>query len=379
MSSCTSASASSSRCGRARARSRSSWDVPVLANSALMFGYACPDWRDGYAGWEYLDTVADDNRVRIASARALAARGGRPIGCAAYDMGRLVGEAVARAEHLTRAGIADGLRRVKTLPAASGYDGTIMGFGTYDHAALKGHYLVLREWKDGRSVQVAPGIAVGSVSAPRCHGDGHEHTPSVLQLEALHVDRTAGGAVHRSSTAAAADDRSAPSAGWLPTSVPHRVARTGTPRAARQAERFLAPRPSWRGAFFGGLGRLRGLGASSRALAPSLGRSAASSSSTFSSSRRRLGASMSTLRPACSGGAPWRSTPWRATPRARPRGRAPWPAPRLSGSATISSPAALRSIRSSSCSRYSSWYFSGRTRPTRATRRAGAPSRARAR
>jgi len=29
-----------------------------------------------------------------------------------------------------------------------------MGFGYYDHAALKGHYLVLREWRDGRSVQV---------------------------------------------------------------------------------------------------------------------------------------------------------------------------------------------------------------------------------
>ena len=42
------------------------WDVPVLANSALMFGYARPDWRDGYAGWEYIDTIADDNRVRAA-------------------------------------------------------------------------------------------------------------------------------------------------------------------------------------------------------------------------------------------------------------------------------------------------------------------------
>ena len=70
-------------------------------------------------------------------------------------MGRLLGEAVARAEHLTRAGIAEGLRRVKYMPAASGYDGTLMGFGTWDHAALKGHFLVLREWKDGRSVQVA--------------------------------------------------------------------------------------------------------------------------------------------------------------------------------------------------------------------------------
>ena len=65
-----------------------------------------------------------------------------------------MGEAVARAEHLTRAGIADGLRRVKQLPATSGYEGTLMGFGHFDHAALKGHYLVLREWRDGRSVQV---------------------------------------------------------------------------------------------------------------------------------------------------------------------------------------------------------------------------------
>jgi len=29
-----------------------------------------------------------------------------------------------------------------------------MGFGYYDHAALKGEYLVLREWRDGRTVQV---------------------------------------------------------------------------------------------------------------------------------------------------------------------------------------------------------------------------------
>jgi len=29
-----------------------------------------------------------------------------------------------------------------------------MGFGVYDHAALKGRYLVLREWRDGQTVQV---------------------------------------------------------------------------------------------------------------------------------------------------------------------------------------------------------------------------------
>ena len=130
------------------------WKVPVLANSALMFGYARPDWRDGYAGWEYIDTIADDNKLRAKLAEISPHAAGGPIGCAAYDMGRMLGEAIAASEHLTRAGIADGLRRVKQLPSATGYEGTLVGFGNWDHAALKGHYLVLREWKDGHSVQV---------------------------------------------------------------------------------------------------------------------------------------------------------------------------------------------------------------------------------
>ena len=79
---------------------------------------------------------------------------GGPIGLAAYDIGRLLGEAVVRAAHLTRDGLRDGLERVKGLPAASGVDGTTMGFGNWDHAALKGGFLVLRQWRGGRSVQV---------------------------------------------------------------------------------------------------------------------------------------------------------------------------------------------------------------------------------
>ena len=130
------------------------WQVPVVSNSALMFGYARPDWRDGYAGWEYIDTIADDNRMRAQFAERFPHGAGGPIGCAAFDIGRLIGEVIASSEHLTRAGIADGLRRVKQLPATSGYEGTLMGFGVRDHAALKGHYLVLRTWKDGHSVQV---------------------------------------------------------------------------------------------------------------------------------------------------------------------------------------------------------------------------------
>ena len=138
----------------ALARASLGWDVPVLANSALMFGYARPDWRDGYAGWEYIDTIADDNQSRARLQERFPHAAGGPIGCAAYDIGRLLGEGIAAAEHLTRAGIADGLRRVKQLPASSGHEGTLIGFGVWDHAALKGHYLVLRAWRDGHSVQV---------------------------------------------------------------------------------------------------------------------------------------------------------------------------------------------------------------------------------
>ena len=127
----------------------------MLANSALMFGYARPDWRDGYAGWEYIDTIADDNQRARGAARSSrrarrAARSAAPPTTWAACSAR---QSRSR-DHLTRAGIADGLRRVKQLPATSGYEGTLMGFGMWEHAALKGHYLVLREWKDGRSVQV---------------------------------------------------------------------------------------------------------------------------------------------------------------------------------------------------------------------------------
>ena len=133
------------------------WDVPVVANSALMFGYARPEWRDGWKGWEYIDGIADDNSMRASLATRSPASAAGPVGCAMYDMGRLVGEALARADHLTRDGMRIALERVKHLPATCGREGTTMGFGVYDHGALKGEYLVLREWKDGETVQVADG------------------------------------------------------------------------------------------------------------------------------------------------------------------------------------------------------------------------------
>ena len=138
----------------ALALSAAAWSKPVVANSALMFGYARPDWRDGWAGWEYLDAIADDNERRAALGAADASLAASPVTCALVDIGRLAAEAIARTDHLTRSGIRDALERVKRLPAACGLEGTTMGFGVYDHGALAGEYLVLREWRDGRTVQV---------------------------------------------------------------------------------------------------------------------------------------------------------------------------------------------------------------------------------
>jgi branched-chain amino acid transport system substrate-binding protein len=138
----------------ARALKAAGWNPPVVANSSLMFGYLRRDWRDAWAGWEYVDAIADDNPQR----QALAARDPRlaagPTTCAGYDIGRVVALAVRDAEHLTRAGVADAVRRVKRLPATTGAAGTTITFGHFDHAALKGDFLVLREWRDGESVQV---------------------------------------------------------------------------------------------------------------------------------------------------------------------------------------------------------------------------------
>jgi ABC-type branched-subunit amino acid transport system substrate-binding protein len=130
------------------------WNVPVVANSALMFGYGRREWREAWEGWVYVDTVADDNEMRARLRDRSRASAAGPIGVAAYDMGRLLGEGIARSVHLTRRGIRDGLERVKQLPATSGSAGTTMGFGNWDHAALKGPYLVLRAWRGGRTVQV---------------------------------------------------------------------------------------------------------------------------------------------------------------------------------------------------------------------------------
>ena len=71
----------------------------------------------------------------------------------ALDVGRLMGEGLARADNLDPEGLLHGLNRVKCLRSAAGKEGTVMGFGHQDRGALKGDYLVLRQYKGGGSVE----------------------------------------------------------------------------------------------------------------------------------------------------------------------------------------------------------------------------------
>lgn len=141
--------------GERRARA---WDVPAVANSALMYGHADAAWARDWDGWTYVDTYSETNPrwVRLAATASAAGRRAGPGEAGACDMGRLLAEGIARAPALDRAGIRAGLERVKALPSATGRATTRMGFGNWDRAALKGEYLVLREWRDGRSLEREP-------------------------------------------------------------------------------------------------------------------------------------------------------------------------------------------------------------------------------
>ncbi len=130
------------------------WPGPVVTNSALMFGYARPDWRAGFENWVYIDTISDANPIRAALRERSRMHAASPIGVAAFDIGRLLAEGLVQSDDRTPAGVRDGLERVKRLPAATGKPGTTMGFGQWDHGALKGDYLVLRSWRGGRTVEV---------------------------------------------------------------------------------------------------------------------------------------------------------------------------------------------------------------------------------
>jgi ABC-type branched-subunit amino acid transport system substrate-binding protein len=139
-----------------RARTDVGWDVPTFTSAAGMWGHT-PGGAADIDGWTYLDVYSDANTT-LTSVRARLDDGYAtgPFAAYGYDLGRLVSEGLAHAPELTRSGVRDGLELVKWLPAAEGLEGTQLAFGTYDHGALHGQYLVPRRWVNGESVEIRP-------------------------------------------------------------------------------------------------------------------------------------------------------------------------------------------------------------------------------
>ena len=130
------------------------FDGPRALNAAGMRGYD-PEYGRHLDGWVYPDMHSDGNTT-LAAVRARLGERDRPGAGSAYgyDLGRLVAEGLARAPERTRDGVREGLEQIKWLPAAEGHEGTLLGFGHQDRGALHGRYLVLRQWRDGRSVEL---------------------------------------------------------------------------------------------------------------------------------------------------------------------------------------------------------------------------------
>jgi branched-chain amino acid transport system substrate-binding protein len=131
------------------------WTGPRIMNTAGLRGYY-GDFAEVVEGWTYVDMHSDANRTLAALRQAMGEPPERALAIAkGHDLGRLVAEGLARARDFSRASVKTGLEQVKWLPAAEGHDGTTLGFGIQDRGALHGRYLVLRQWLDGRSVEVS--------------------------------------------------------------------------------------------------------------------------------------------------------------------------------------------------------------------------------
>jgi ABC-type branched-subunit amino acid transport system substrate-binding protein len=138
----------------ARALVRAGWDGPRMMNTAGLRGFR-GDFAQLCDEWFYVDMHSGANATLHTLMADLEAPPRHALAIArGHDIGRLVAEGLARAGDTTREAVRLGLEQVKWLGAAQGCEGTLLGFGPFDHAALHGRYLVVRQWLGGESREV---------------------------------------------------------------------------------------------------------------------------------------------------------------------------------------------------------------------------------
>lgn len=140
--------------GVARALTASGWTGPRIMNTAGLRGYG-GEFAQVCNNWIYIDMHSDSNQALIdLCERESIPKQGALWAALSHDLAVLTAEGLARANELTRDGVKHGLEQIKWIPAAEGHDGTLLGFGIQDRGALHGRYLVVRQWVDGKTLQV---------------------------------------------------------------------------------------------------------------------------------------------------------------------------------------------------------------------------------
>lgn len=139
----------------AHALDLTAWDGARMTGTPGIRGWSGRDIA-ALQGWFHVSSHSDANR-RLSA--IVAETGSDPAGnedmaahlASGHDIGRLVAEALARAQGTDGEAVRRGLEQVRALPAASGEDGTLLGFGPQDRGALHGRHLIVRQWRDGIS------------------------------------------------------------------------------------------------------------------------------------------------------------------------------------------------------------------------------------
>jgi len=129
------------------------WWPGRYTTTAFNYGANSDVIRKKLAGWIGMEQYDERNAVgREFLDRFEARYGRRPeyyMPLYAYDIGRLIMEAVSNAHPLTGRGVKEALERVKMLPAASGAPGTRLRFGKYmRHGWMGTEFLLMRRYTD---------------------------------------------------------------------------------------------------------------------------------------------------------------------------------------------------------------------------------------
>lgn len=152
---------------------RIGWDPPRVCNAAFMWAPHDEAWMRALEGWIGVDQLVgpegpDANPNYNSLLDRFAARFGRRVDhvviALAYDLGRVVAEAIVHAPTMNGHGMKLGLERIKVFPSAIGGRATNITFGAQDHRGYKGDFLVMRQLVDQRYVYrggLAPRHRVG--------------------------------------------------------------------------------------------------------------------------------------------------------------------------------------------------------------------------